>query len=1395
MTIFVESGHVNEYPYNHARIIYGNATNAAVSATGADTDYPAALVLTETTYERWKPAASGDSITMAFTAGNYNAIALAALSDLNFTLEVRQVGSPVFEAIKMFRPDDGETLSADFTEPDYSLLDYSPDNQAIIILLKKRQLNAIRITVNYEGTAPTLGVIRVGNVLEMARPFYQGHNPAILSSNSTVRPNVSDSGEWLGASLIRQSRSLSMSWNNLKADWVRKNWVPFSQTLKTKPFFIAWNPLRFPSDCFYATAQQEPKPTNSGPRDYQSITLTATAYSDGSDPVVESLGSKTFSELFTFSRDSEATYYDVNGILQTANNDEPRFTYDPITNEAEGLLIEEARSNVLTDTSLFTDVSWVLLPLGLGKAPVLEANAAIGLDGKLSATKITFDCGGGTTISDRSRMLQTITGGSAGADYTGSFWARLSSGSGQICFRHAAFGSYTTVSLTDSWQRIELVESASSSTLTYEIATTGNVTPGPLEVYIWGAQLEQGAFTTSYMPSTEAFTSRASTAQYIDGNGDWQLAAVNQERANAYGYDESGNLEYIGQLLEPARTNSFTYPRLIAPFGVWSFVSSTGYINAEVAPDGTLSASKIVPNTTSANHYPFRSLSVTSGSTYTFSCYVKAGEYRYCALPITNTGFGAASFPVFDLQTGSVIDADGSTVSITPAGNGWYRCSATRTAIASATGTFSLYVLPTSTVGAYAGDGTSGIYVWGAQLEVGAFPTSLTPDATTFSSRAGFASYYDSNGVMQEAAINEYRENTYGYDSNGTLQLAGPVLEPSTTNEWIYSEDIFISGIGKTRSFIQPYQEFGQTGGIAAGKFIPDGSAATTHYAAKVVNFSAGSLYTFSVYAKAAEFTTLALDLPSGQFGSVQRVLFDLTDGTVSFPNGNNLTHYGSQPVGDGWYRIWITSTCTSSGLGAALLLLFDNDGNVTFDGDYNSGVYVWGAQVEARSFPSSYILEGTTWSSRASTATYYDSNGIIQTASSGVARDAAYYPKDGVFYPIGRTLIEVASTNLALQSEALDNAAWAKGGTTITANATTAPDGASTADKVVLNSATVSHYAATNSISFTSGTVYTMSIYVKYIDWQYFNMILSGVVSTEYAVFDLVNGTVTGGTYTRANMTAVANGWYRCELTFIAAATTSGSGYPIWFSESASSIRAPSFTGDGSSSVYAWGAQVESYSPAPYTAYYATSYIPTTSSTVTRAADVFTSGAVFRASDISSSPSVTRAADVYTSTAGSRAADLCTRTPGVEFNKTAFTVYVEAAYSDDAIEVFFDANSGATDNDANRINLYRSNLTNTFVGYIKDNAGTSASRSISGTDGAGTAKVALSFDGSTGAFIAAANGTSSSTTTTITEINPTRFIVGDKFDLTQYNLNDAIKNLKIYPVALSATELETLTT
>ena len=262
MTVLVESGYVQDFPLNHARILYDNVVEGA-EASGESGAYPAGAVLTASTYERWAPALSNDTLTVTFPSQTIDAIALAAMSNLDFRLEVRTGGS-FWETIIPFH--------------------FSADNQAVLVLIAPRLADGVRITALPPTADTSIGVVYVGRALTMQRPFYQGHRPAMLTAENTLQPLVSESGEWLGASLLRQGRSVSMKWQNLTAAWVRSEWVPFAFNTRKAPFFVAWNPLEHPSDILYCSSSETPAPVHSGPRDLMSVELAARGYSDGTDP-------------------------------------------------------------------------------------------------------------------------------------------------------------------------------------------------------------------------------------------------------------------------------------------------------------------------------------------------------------------------------------------------------------------------------------------------------------------------------------------------------------------------------------------------------------------------------------------------------------------------------------------------------------------------------------------------------------------------------------------------------------------------------------------------------------------------------------------------------------------------------------------------------------------------------------------------------------------------------------------------------------------------------------------------------------------------------------------------------------------------------------------------------
>lgn len=317
----------------------------------------------------------------------------------------------------------------------------------------------------------------------------------------------------------------------------------------------------------------------------------------------------------------------------------------------------------------------------------------------------------------------------------------------------------------------------------------------------------------------------------------------------------------------------------------------------------------------------------------------------------------------------------------------------------------------------------------------------------------------------------------------------------------------------------------------------------------------------------------------------------DLDGVTVSSPidlNGGTIKDLAGNDLSPLTFTLPNTTNVKVNYPSLGMDFIYDADGRYTLNGTAYNDL-------------SSFLTATGGSFSRSSVGTYYDSAGVLQTASSGTPR----FDHDPVTHAQKGILIEESRANFQIRSEELDNAAWSASDSIITANATTAPNGTLTAEKMVDTATLIRHVLNPSSVSMTSGTTYTSSAYIKAAEHQYIQLTFSmaNFGSNAYANYFL-NGSgsvsFSAASVTNSSIQYIGNGWYRCSLSAPATATSSAN--PFFFSllnNTNNTARSPGYTGTVGG-VYIWGAQTEIGS-------FPTSYVPTTTSAVTRAADALT--------------------------------------------------------------------------------------------------------------------------------------------------------------------------------------------
>ena len=315
---------------------------------------------------------------------------------------------------------------------------------------------------------------------------------------------------------------------------------------------------------------------------------------------------------------------------------------------------------------------------------------------------------------------------------------------------------------------------------------------GTESVYIWGAQLEQRSSATAYNATTTT-----PITNYIP-----QLltAPINAPR---FDFNPTTG-ESLGLLIEQSSTNLFNYSEQFNN-AYWNAGNSTVSANQIIAPDGNQTGDLWTCTAGSARHY-FIAGTTTTGS-YSCSVYLKKGTNQYFQIASGGGGFSAN----FDIGLGVVGTTSGANIlssSITLVGNGWYRCVVTFTAATENMWLLQVNSASASALQSFTATGYETMFIWGAQLEALAFPTSYIPTTSAQVTRASdnasmtgtnFSSWYNNGqGTLyveqMGTLLNGVTNNTIGFALNN-VQAIG-FNQVSATSRFFVGSTTITTSVG-----------------------------------------------------------------------------------------------------------------------------------------------------------------------------------------------------------------------------------------------------------------------------------------------------------------------------------------------------------------------------------------------------------------------------------------------------------------------------------------------------------------------------------------------------------------------------------------------------------------------
>jgi hypothetical protein len=391
----------------------------------------------------------------------------------------------------------------------------------------------------------------------------------------------------------------------------------------------------------------------------------------------------------------------------------------------------------------------------------------------------------------------------------------------------------------------------------------------------------------------------------------------------------------------------------------WVKLAASISENSITSPNDTITADKLIEDTSgSAHRFISTSFSTLTGVSYTVSIFLKKAGRDYAYIRLNNSG-GDIIAANINLLNGTVSQSIFGNITIVPYNNDWYRVIATGTSISTSNGNFEVRTSNSATYANYTGDGTSGIYIWGAQLEQGVTATEYIP--TTSVIRTKFAGITQDGGSASNIARLDYTNST----------CPSILVEPQRTNLALRSEEFDNVYYTKVNGNITPNVTTAPNGTLTADLFTKASAINTTSGVQFGASYTSTGTHTFSVFIKPNVGNLVLLRLDAS--GNSANFLFNFT--TKIFTNtGANAISSSFDELPNGWFRLKVVGNVTSVLWVVSVLSLFQNPTNDSF--------FIWGAQLEAGSNATSYI----------------------PTVASAVTRNADVISKTGISDLIGQT-------------------------------------------------------------------------------------------------------------------------------------------------------------------------------------------------------------------------------------------------------------------------------------------------------------------------------------------------------------------------------------------------------